>query len=213
VTIGRGAEWGEPATGPADIEVTGGDADLAAAVTARPGALIRLTGGPSQIARAVGSGREVRGRTLPMDALRLDGAALAVNALVLGIAPARQRGWHRSWPVRVDVDGQATEARATAVVVMTGEFLAGADANPRSHPGDGRAEVYVYAVSPRQRRALRARLASGTHLPHPEIRRAVGARIAIAAGRPVACEIDGVGAPPRLHVVAEVVPAAYRLLV
>ena len=53
--ISRGQPWGRPATAPADFEVTGDDAALAAAVAGAPGARIRFrptTG--SELARAVG---------------------------------------------------------------------------------------------------------------------------------------------------------------
>ena len=36
--------------------------------------------------------------------------------------------------------------RATTVVVLVGQYLRGADVSPRGHPGDGAAEVQVYAM-------------------------------------------------------------------
>jgi diacylglycerol kinase family enzyme len=72
--------------------------------------------------------------------------------------------------------------------------------------------VQIYAVTSRERRALRDRLATGTHVPHPHITQRSGARVAITTERPVPLEIDGRGADPTDIVNVEVVPSAYRLL-
>ena len=63
----------------------------------------------------------------------------------------------------------------TTVVIATGQFRHGLDLVPRGHPGDGRAEVQIYAVPGRERRELRVRLATGTHVPHPKITQRPGA--------------------------------------
>ena len=73
--------------------VEGDDADLAAALAGSPsGVLVSFTPAPgSDVARAVGirAGAPHRGLALPMDALELDDGTLAVNAVVLGVAPDR----------------------------------------------------------------------------------------------------------------------------
>ena len=51
-----GEPWGEPYTGAVDVEVRGGDADLAALLPDRRGALVRFRPDPaSDLARAVGA--------------------------------------------------------------------------------------------------------------------------------------------------------------
>jgi len=80
---------------------------------------------------------------------------------------------------------------ATTVVIANGEYLRGNDVVPRGHPSDGHFEVHVYAVEPGQRRRMRARLASGTHVPHPGIRTLHGARASVRWDRPVPLEVDG----------------------
>ena len=91
------------------------------------------------------------------------------------LPPDRLSRFTRSVPVEVIVDGVACfSGPATTVVVAVGQFLRGADLVPRGHPGDGRAEVQVYAVAGRDRRRLRARLRSGDHVPHPEITQRIG---------------------------------------
>jgi diacylglycerol kinase family enzyme len=99
------------------------------------------------------------------------------------------------------------------VVVANGQYLDGSDVVPRGHPGDGRLEVQVYALAPGERRAMRRRLASGTHLPHPRIATGSGRRIDVVVEPPTGAEVDGVPVPPRSRWGVEVVPEALRLLV
>ena len=153
------------------------------------------------------------GHALPMDALRLAGGGLAVNAVVVGAGPDRLRPWHRRRPVEVEVDGRPVFAgRATSVVVMNGQYLRGADLAPRGHPGDGSCEVQVYALAPGQRRLMRSRLGSGSHLPHPAITTARGRAVAVRLQAAAPVEVDGrpVGKAKTLDI--QVLAGAYRLL-
>jgi len=198
-----GEPWGEP-LGPDPevlvVEVTGDDADLAAtAAAAEPRAVLRFDPSPaSDLARALGLGPggppEGPGRTVAAcDLLDVGIGRHAVNAVVLGIAPDRLRPWHRLHPVTVEVDGRMVgDGHATTVVVANGQFLRGTDLVPRGHPGDGRIEVQVYALNPSERRAMRARLAGGDHVPHPRIAQATGRRVVVRwdrGERPI--EVDG----------------------
>ena len=101
---------------------------------------------------------------------------------------------------------------ATTVVVANGEFLRGDDLVPRGHPGDGRLEVQVYALAPSARRAMRRRLATGTHLPHPSIRTGQGQRVTVRweGARPL--EIDGVARAGAQVVGVDLAPAGLRLV-
>ena len=96
--------------------------------------------------------------------------------------------------VRVTVDGRRVhEGPATAVVVANGQYLRGADVVPRGHPGDGRAEVHVYALARSERRRMRERLPRGEQVPHPRIGTTSGRRILIESlAAPVALEVDRV---------------------
>jgi hypothetical protein len=213
--ISPGEEWGGSITGPPDATVRGDDADLAAAVAAHPGARLRFQPGPaSDVARAVAlDGREPE-REVPVDALRLDDGTLACNMIVLGTPPDRLRRISSLTSMTVTVDGREIfDGGATTVVVATGQYLRGLDVVPRGHPGDGRAEIQVYAVPAGERKALRARLASGTHVPHPAIVQSSGRRVEITTRHPFGLEIDGRSVKRRVldHTV-EIIPAAYRLL-
>jgi diacylglycerol kinase family enzyme len=144
-----------------------------------------------------------------------DRELFAVNMLVVGVAPDRANWLTASPALRVRTDDRvAHDGPATAVVVASGQYLRGSDLVPRGHPGDGRAEVQVYAVRRGQRAGVRARLPQGVHLPHPDIAQTSGRHVEIRADRgPVPLEVDGVPAPPAAHVTVEVVPGAFVLVV
>ncbi len=126
----------------------------------------------SDLARALGIATTGEGTVeLGIDALAVvadDRELFAVNMVVVGTAPDRA-GWFTGAPdLRVEVDGRAVhDGPATSVVVASGQYLRGHDVVPRGHPGDGRAEVQVYAVPRGQRAGVRSRLPQGVHLPHP----------------------------------------------
>jgi hypothetical protein len=203
--------------------VTGDDGALAAAVQAAPGALVRFVpDARSDIARAVGlragEHHETAGRALPMDAItvRADGVtpeSLACNLCVVGAAPDRLRRTTAASHFDITVDGREWfSGRATTVVIATGQFLRGADLVPRGHPGDGRLEIHVYTTRRGERRAVRARLPTGDHVPHPRIRTGSAREVEVRATRPVRLEVDGTARGSASRLVLAVVPAAYRLL-
>jgi hypothetical protein len=218
MSVRRGEAWGREAGGPPDLVVGGSDTDLSRALSgAQAGVLVRFDPSPagSDLAAAVGlhTGAPTAGHALPLDALRLAGGDLAVNGIVAGVPPDRLRRWHRRRPVEVEIDGVLGEFEASTVVVMNGQFLRGADVSPRGHPGDGSCEVQIYALAPGERGAMRARLSSGAHLPHPRITTRRGRRVAVRFPRPVPIEKDGHREGRASVIEIEVIPGAYRLLV
>jgi diacylglycerol kinase family enzyme len=218
--VEKGVPWEQPATGPAEWHVDGDDATLAAAVRDHPGARVEFRpDAGSDLARALGVHEPGAGTwELGIDALRVtaDGRELfGINVLVVGVAPDRAT-WLTAAPgIRVRVaDRVVHDAPATAVVVASGQYLRGADLVPRGHPGDGRAEIQVYAVPRGQRAGVRSRLPQGIHLPHPDITQTSGQRVEIRADRgPLPVELDGVSAPPAQLVTVEVVPRAFVLVI
>jgi hypothetical protein len=215
--IKPGEPWGRPTTAPPDLEVAGGDADLASSAARSPGALVRFRpDASSDLALAVGLGVDpvvALGVELPLDLLRVDDGPVASNMIVLGIPPETLGRFTRRFGANVRVDAKPVfHGPCTTVVISTGEFRHGLDLVPRGHPGDGRAEVQIYAVPARQRRALRARLATGTHVPHPGVTQRSGARVTVSLDRRVPLEVDGLPAPATDLVDVTVVPNAYRLL-
>jgi diacylglycerol kinase family enzyme len=219
----KGQPWGRPATRPADQVVYGNDRALAAAATAAPGALIRFVpDGGSDLAAAVGlrGGNEAApiaadGATeLPMDVLVLGDGALVVNMLVVGTPPERVARTTRSFEARVHLDGRTWFAgRCTTVVVAVGQWRHGIDLVPRGHPRDGRVEVQAYGLRPGERRALRRRLATGSHLPHPRISTGLARAVEIVTSRTVPIDADGAARAGADRLAATVRPEGYRLLV
>ncbi len=215
-----GDPWGVPATGDSEAEGAGGDAELARLAGEHPGVRLHFTpDGGCDFARAIGLTPQSTGSwEVTVDLFRVgDGRTterLGVNLLTVGTRPDRIRRWTRTFPCTVTVDGRSVhEGPATTVVVANGQYLAGNDVVPRGHPGDGRLEVQVYALAAGERRAMRARLGSGTHLPHPRILIGTGRRVEILAARPIGAELDGVALPEATARSAQVVPEALRLLV
>jgi hypothetical protein len=215
--IRPGQEWGTPARGAPDIEVTGGDPDLAVAVAERPGVLVRFRpDSSSDLAGAVGLPATTAAQhelEVALDLLRVDEAVAAVNMVVLGTPPDRIGRLTRRFGADVRVDDRPVfHGPCTTVVVAIGQFLRGLDVVPRGHPGDGRAEVQVYAVPTRDRAGLRTRLATGTHVPHPGVTQRTGVRVSVSTGRAVTLEVDGRErtASDRLDLVVD--PGAYRIL-
>ena len=218
--IERGAPWGNPTSEPADVTVCGGDADLADEVRRRPGARIAFEpDDTSDLARALGlptSGDATTGAPtleLPVDVLSLGDGIVAVNAVVLGAPPAQLRWATLGTPLTVEVDGRVVfDGRATTVVVANGEFLDGDDLAPRGHPGDGRAEVQVFALQRGERRAMRDRLADGSHVPHPRIVQASGKVVVVHAPARVPVIADRRPEGAREKVRVEVRPGALILV-
>lgn len=233
-----GRDWGEETLDEPDLVVEGGDAALGAALSrawagvgsaARPCPLVELRPAePGGLAATVGLPIAHRSPAGPRRALLLDvllvrveapprtqeGDLVVVSGLEVG-APITRAAWrHRLRAGRVVIDDQAPlDTGAASIVVMTGEWLGQADANPRSHPGDGVAEVYLIDVPRVQRRAMRKRLASGTHLPHPDIVRRTGARVRIEMAAPTGIRTDGADAGKASALEVELLAGAFRLLV
>jgi putative lipid kinase YegS-like protein len=214
--IRPGEQWGSPENAAPDLEVSGDDAALARAVAGASGALVRFHPDPtSDLARAVGLGRgDPVGTALPLDALALGDGTLVCNLCLVGTPPDRMRWSSPSFDLEIDLDGAPWfSGRATTAVVATGQFRHGLDLVPRGHPGDGKAEIQAYQLRRRERRALRARLPTGTHVPHPGIRQRSARTIRVRARPAAPCEVDGAPRAPVTDLTIEVRAGAYRLLV
>ena len=125
-----------------------------------------------------------------------------MNMVVLGTPPDRT-GWFSAGARAAGRRSTAAvvhDGPATTVVVANGQFLRGHDLVPRGHPGDGRAEVQVYALR-RGRAPGDARPAPAGHPPAPspdhEPRPAARIEVDVARGALRRVEIDGVSARVR----------------
>jgi hypothetical protein len=223
--IRPGSEWGTPTSDQPDATLVGDDRALAdhlagTGVGEAPGPLVRFLAEGSDFARAIGlrtvdpePARPAQGIALPVDLIETDRGP-AVNAVVLGPAPTGLRWWHRAPVTTVTVDGRELYAGpAPTVVVMNGQFLGTADVSPRGHPGDGRLEVQVYALRPGERGPMRARLASGTHVPHPRILTTSGREVTVRTTDPRPMARDGRPDGRVTELKLAVRPGAVRLLI
>lgn len=221
MTIRPGDEWGAPTDESPGDRVRGGDAALAAALgRGSDDALIDFVPDEtSDLARAVGLTPAGVRRALaaPIDAIAVSHAGnrrLVVNAVEVGTPPSELRSLSRERSVTVTVDGRRVHrGPATSVVIANGQFIGGLDVVPRGHPGDGRLEVQVYWLRPGERGAMRRRLATGSHLPHPRIRTASGRRIRVhVEGGTWPLRVDRVPSGRIGTIECEVVSPAGRLL-
>jgi hypothetical protein len=181
------------------------------------GALVRYRAAPdSDLARAVGVSAtgDLSGLAVPIDGLLVEPGGHAVNGVVLGPPPHRIRATTSSARLAVSVNGrEIATGRATTVVIASGQFFDGLDVVPRGHPGDGRLEVQVYALRRGERRAMRARLPQGVHLPHPRITTATGRRVEIhVQGGRLPLTIDGVAHASVADLTVTLIPGALRLM-
>ena len=158
---GWGADWGEAGEIPADAvtavnDAAAGDivADARRANRAVPPVV--LTGG--DLARTLGVAQAGVGKAAAASAgtrVVVDaGAALIDGRLHWFVAHLVAR---RSW------------WRGRLVVAANASFIGRWNAAPRSHPGDGRLDVFDANPRLSVRLAARRRLPSGTHIPHPDI--------------------------------------------
>jgi YegS C-terminal NAD kinase beta sandwich-like domain len=174
MTIRRGDDWGEIVTPPAGLVDVADDAAAADRIAAGDGRPLRLRGG-DLLATLGGPASDGQLRRLPIDILRGTADGLAFTAVAHVVA---RRSW---W-------------RGPVVAVMNVDHLARWDVAPRAHPNDGRADVVEVDARMGRRARWQAwrRLASGTHVPHPQIavRRTTGAGWIFE--RPLRLWVDGV---------------------
>lgn len=160
MTIKPGDDWGWDAPLPTESPVFGTDAELRGHIEThrRRGAEVPgvgLIGGDLWTTLGAPAGGVDRvhspaARTAPVDivSVLLDGRQFWFASHLVA-----RKSW---WKGRV-------------VVVLNAEWLGSWDLGPRSHPNDGRVDIYETTMSMSERWKSRKRLQTGTHLPHPDI--------------------------------------------
>ena len=147
MTIRRGEPWGVEVARPSDLVVVGNDRDVVDAVPP-----VGLSGG--DLFRSLGSPASRD----PAQRVEIDGIEVVLDddRRLVGVAHVvvRKNWW-----------------RGRVVAVMNVDHLGAWNVAPRAHPNDGILDVVecTAAMSLRDRWAAGSRLASGTHLPHPDI--------------------------------------------
>lgn len=201
--IAKGEPWGRAGALPADGVVVRTDAEARAVLTdARRRKVefptIGLLGG--DLARTCGSpGDEARlhstdAQTLPVDV----GEVLVDGVLHFFVAHLVAR---RSWWL------------GPVVVAMNAQFIGGWDVAPRSHPNDGRLDLFEADPSFADRWKARSRLPTGAHVPHPAIaeRRVKAVQLDLAPGSKVWLDGECIGAAHVLSI--RCVPDALTVVV
>ncbi len=210
MTVRKGEAWGELAPLPEGAVVVASDAEARRVVEEarranRPVPPLALAGG--DLRRTMGGrgdGAHLRpgsGSGSGSDAG--SGARVTVAPVDLGSVLVDGRQY---WFVAHAV-ARRSWWRGRIVAAMNAEFLGVWDVAPRSHPNDGRLDVYD--VSPAMplgdRVAARRRLASGTHVPHPaiEVQRVPAVQVEFDRPTPVWLDGERVGDGRRLSIRVE----------
>ncbi len=185
MTIEKGQAWGSAAPLPHDGVVVKSDAEAQRVVT------------------------DARARRVPLPVLGLAGGDLyrtLGGGGRGGFDPARLRSTE-AMTFHVDlgevlVDGRIhlfvahlvthTRLWRRAFVAMNAQWRGDWDLGPKSHPNDGLLDVYQARLGLGDLWKVRARLPSGTHLPHPGITQRRVAAVAVEFDRPQPISLDGV---------------------
>jgi diacylglycerol kinase family enzyme len=195
VTIRPGEEWGVPVDRPADLQLCSSDADFVRSATsgAKP---LAVTAG--DLHRSVGAAT-IRAT---MQRVEVDALDVTVDDGSLHRAVAHVVMRNR-WAV------------GPVVMVMNVDHLGEWYVAPRAHPNDGRFDVCEVAssMSIRQRWSARSRLASGTHLPHPEITTGTDREREWGFDRPTGVWVDGVHVGSARRVVVRIEPDEFALYI
>jgi len=184
VTIAKGRPWGAPGRLPADGVVVRTDAEAGRIVSEarRAGTsppVIGLLGG--DLCRTLGgTGDEARLLSERAVIFPIDIASVTVDG-------------HQQWFVAHVVAHNRLWTRGVAA--LNAQWIGEWNIGPRGHPDDGRLDVYEARLTLGDVPKVRARLPTGSHLPHPRIRE----RRVVAADftweRPLPVWVDGARLP------------------
>jgi hypothetical protein len=181
VTVRKGEPWGAPGALPSGASIASSDRELAlAASTVR-----RAGGGAPTIGLASGDLHRTIGAPPPERMTSPDAMRFPVD-LVRAELDGREH-----WFVAHLLAARGAWFRRRTLIVMNAAFVGPANLGPKAHPGDGLVDVTEGRLGFWDRRAARGRLASGTHLPHPDLAtRRVGA-LSVELDAPTPVRLDG----------------------
>jgi hypothetical protein len=204
VPIRKGQSWGIRGPLPPDGVVVSSDHEASRVVgearsAGQPIPALGLTGG--DLWRTLGgSGHWDRDRldsdeamsfTVDLGRGRIDGRPYLFVAHVV----AHSRLWRRT------------------MVILNAQWRQDWDLGPRTHPNDGLLDVYDARLSFSDVWKVRARLPTGSHLPHPGIKERRVATVEVEFPRPILVEVDGVAVGRGRRLEVDLEPDALSVVV
>jgi diacylglycerol kinase family enzyme len=156
VAIAKGEQWGHPGLLPPGAPIASSDADAASYLQTAASSATRTIGlEAGDLARTLGLRAPYDPNSskhlVPVDALEVeldDGSVhLAIAHVVIG-----SLRWRRG-----------------AVAIMNAAFIGTRNIAPRAHPGDGKVDVVHLDLDLSDRAKAWKRMATGTHVPHPNV--------------------------------------------
>ncbi|MGI9606175.1 MAG: hypothetical protein ACR2P0_08555 [Acidimicrobiales bacterium] len=198
MTIEKGTDWGSRGELADDAPIAATDREI---VDAYLGGATEVGLVAGDLARSVGANASADDLRRGADRVRLpiDLGEIQNDTgrfVFAAHAVLRRRGW-----------------RGDVIAIMNTPFLGGWNPAPRAHPNDGHLDVVWATLRGGQKWEARHRLASGTHIPHPDIqvRRRANGEIPETPGTKL--WIDGRRIGPGIALSFRVLPDALTIVI
>ena len=203
MAVERNRDWGIPAPLPADGVIVHSNAEALAVVSEarrkqQPLPTLGLAGG--DLATTLGATGDVD---------RLHSAEATTFAIDLGAVLIDGR---LHWFV-AHLVARRSLLRGPFFAAMNADHLGHWNLAPRAHPGDGELDVVEADLTFNDRLRARARLRTGTHVPHPDIRIRRSTARQVSFERPTPVWLDGVSKGQASALSIRVEPEALRVVV
>lgn len=194
MTIKKGEAWGEPGTFPSDGVIV--DSDRAAS---------RLL----EAARLAGREFPVIGMSAGDLCHTLGGRGDLTMTFTVDVGEALIDGRHHYFLAHLTAQEGGRWRRF--VVAMNAQWIGDWNFGPRAHPNDGLLDVSEADLQRFEWHKVRARLATGSHLPHPRIKTQRTTAITLEFPKAVAVLVDGEEIDAARVVVLRLLPDALRV--
>jgi hypothetical protein len=97
-------------------------------------------------------------------------------------------------------------------VAMNAQWIGEWNFGPKAHPNDGVVDAYEAQLGLFEWRKVRARLPTGTHLPHPRIRPTRAKAVAFSLDPPLPVYVDGENMGPSRNLAIRILPDALTVI-
>ena len=192
VTIKPGQTWGEPATAAPDVVVSN-DRAISAALDAarRQGSAFPTFGvtGGDLCRTLAGTGELAMAFPIDVGEVLVDGRHHFFAAHVV----ARRNGWRQF------------------AVAMNAQWVGEWNLGPKAHPNDGIVDAYEGNLGLFEWRAVKKRLPTGSHLPHPKIEQTRSKAVTFEFTQDYEVFIDGEAVTRAKHLAIRILPDALKV--